>query len=173
MMKSVLQTCVDTLMAMALVSITALAGDKGDGTMAEVDSHNLQDFAWLTGYWVGDGFGGTCEEFWSPPRAGSMAGVFKLSVDGNIRFYEIFALTIDSTGLPVLRLKHFNPDLAGWEEKDEPVVFALEKSDANEFTIGAVTYRKISVESLEVDVRVKDKSERERIETLTLTRVPL
>ena len=157
----------------ALISflIVPLAQSEGMRTMDNQQQFTLQDFEWLSGYWVGDGFGGTCEEIWSKPSAGSIVGSFKLSVDGAVQFYEIFTLTIDSTGLPTLRIKHFNADLTGWEEKDKVVVFPYESSTDTSVTLGAVTYTRLSEDSMQVDVRVKDKSGKTNTETLTFTRL--
>ena len=38
----------------------------------------IGQFSWLTGYWVGDGFGGVGEEMWSQPLANTMVGTFRL-----------------------------------------------------------------------------------------------
>ena len=37
----------------------------------------IEDFAFLTGRWVGPGLGGETEEVWSSPGAGTMAGTFR------------------------------------------------------------------------------------------------
>ncbi len=172
-MKSVLQTRIAPLVATVVISFSAIASDEGRGAKAENTPYDLRELAWLTGYWVGDGFGGTCEEIWSKPSAGSMVGSFKLSVDGTVRFYEIFTLTIDSAGLPTLRIKHFNADLTGWEEKDKVVVFSYETATDSSLTIGAVTYRRLAADSLHIDVRLKNKSGKLSVETLKLARMPL
>jgi Domain of unknown function (DUF6265) len=84
----------------------------------------LADMAWLAGRWVGTALGGEAEEVWSPPKAGSMMGMYRLVRDGKPVFYE-FQTLAEEGGSLVLRLKHFNPDLTGWEEKQKTVDFRL------------------------------------------------
>jgi hypothetical protein len=84
----------------------------------------LSDVEWLAGHWVGPALGGEAEEIWSPPKAGSMMGMYRLVRDSKVVFYELLTLVQDGGSL-VLRLKHFNPDLTGWEEKQKTVDFRL------------------------------------------------
>ena len=46
----------------------------------------LGDFAWLVGYWDGEGLGGRIEDVWLPPRDGVMLGVFRLAKAGPVDF---------------------------------------------------------------------------------------
>lgn len=73
---------------------------------------------------MGQGLDATAEESWLPPAAGRMVGVFRLVRGDSVQFYELVSL-VEEEGSLVLRLKHFEPDLAGWEEKDESVDFPL------------------------------------------------
>lgn len=82
----------------------------------------VADMAWLAGAWTGDGLGGRTEEVWSPPDGGSMMGMFRLVKDGQPVFYEFLTLGVVD-GVLTMRLKHFNPDLTGWEERDKFVSF--------------------------------------------------
>lgn len=78
----------------------------------------IDDAAWLAGRWVGEGFGGQMEESWSPPVGGQMIGHFRYWRDGQPQFYEIMMLDIAEGGVR-MRVKHFNPDFTGWEERGE------------------------------------------------------
>ena len=49
-------------------------------------------------------------------------GMYRLVRDGKPVFYEFLTLVEENSSL-VLRLKHFNPDLTGWEEKDKTFDF--------------------------------------------------
>jgi hypothetical protein len=84
----------------------------------------LDAMRWLAGRWVGKALGGTSEEIWSAPNAGSMMGMYRLIKDGKPVFYELLTI-VEENGSLLLRLKHFNPDLKGWEEKDKTVDFPL------------------------------------------------
>lgn len=87
---------------------------------------SIDAMSWLAGHWAGEGLGGYAEEIWSPPRSGVMMGVFRVfqgvKPSDKPRFYEFFTLEEDQ-GSIVMRLKHFNPDFTGWEEKDKHVSF--------------------------------------------------
>lgn len=78
----------------------------------------IDDAAWLAGRWVGEGFGGQMEEVWSPPIGGQMVGHFRYWRDGEPQFYEIMMLDVADGGVR-MRVKHFNPDFTGWEERGE------------------------------------------------------
>ncbi len=117
--------------------------------------NSFEDFEWLAGRWEGEAFGGQFEEVWSPAAGGSMCGTFKLMVNDAVSFYEIFTITLDSAG-PVLRLKHFNADLTGWEEKDEVITFPFVGGDANELSFDGLVYRKTSENTMRIILNIKD-----------------
>ena len=80
----------------------------------------LADAAWLEGAWAGEGIGGApAGEAWSAAAGGQMVGHFwQATGDGGVMFYEIITLGPDGQGSLVMRLKHFGPDLAGWEAQE-------------------------------------------------------
>ncbi len=84
----------------------------------------LNDIKWLSGHWTGRAFGGTAEEIWSDAKAGSMMGMYRLIQAEKPVFYELLTI-VEEHGSLVLRLKHFNPDLTGWEEKNTTFDFPL------------------------------------------------
>ena len=53
-----------------------------------------------------------------------MLGMWRFVKDGQLKLYELLALTQEEGG-PVLRLRHFNPRMVGWEEKDAPLAMPL------------------------------------------------
>lgn len=78
----------------------------------------------LEGCWDGKGMGGTVSECWIIAEDGRADGMFLLRTDDKLNFAEI--LTIDTFGDGVeMRLKHVNPDMTGWEEKDDYTRFQL------------------------------------------------
>ena len=118
------------LAAVALAG-TALARDAELETrLGEKDFESppatLEQMDWLVGQWVGDGIGGApAMESWLPPSGGTMVGTFvQESGEGGIQFTEHLYLMAENGSL-VLRLKHFNADLTGWEEKDDMLTFRL------------------------------------------------
>ncbi len=116
---------------------------------------SFDDFGWLVGFWEGEAFGGNFEEVWLPASGGSMCGTFKLMTNNNVNFYEIFTITIDSTG-PVLRLKHFNADFTGWEEKDEIVTFPFISASDGELHFDGLIYRKRSEKTMQIILKIKN-----------------
>ncbi len=137
------------------VSIANSEAQSSGGNKDSTMERSLDELAWLVGHWRGNAFGGVCDEIWSPASDGSMTGTFKLSVSGKVQFYELMVLTIDGGG-PTLRLKHFNADMTGWEEKDKVITFAFQKMGDNEVQFEGMTYRSPSADSLEIEISTKD-----------------
>lgn len=86
----------------------------------------LAEMGWLVGRWHGAGVGGApATESWLPPIGGTMVGTFvQQGANGALQFTEHMYLS-EEDGSLVLRLKHFNEDLTGWEAKDEMESFRL------------------------------------------------
>jgi uncharacterized protein YecT (DUF1311 family) len=97
-------------------------GDEG----FESPPASLADMDWLVGQWSGIGIGGApAMESWLPPTGTTMVGTFVQETgEGAIMFTEHMYL-MEEQGTLVLRLKHFNADLTGWEEKDDMLTFRL------------------------------------------------
>jgi hypothetical protein len=87
-------------------------------------SSALQPLAFLSGRWVSEEPGEMQEENWLPVSGESMVGSFRIVRRGKPVFYEFWAVEVDENR-PVLKLKHFNADLAGWEEKDSSTKMPL------------------------------------------------
>lgn len=113
----------------------------------------LSDVAWIAGHWQGEALGGWCEEIWAPPQGGSMMGMFKLVSEGNVTFYEILSL-VEDRGSLALKLKHFNADLTGWEERDEVRVFPLVKIERQAAYFDGMTFRRIGPDTLRIHVAI-------------------
>lgn len=84
----------------------------------------LVDLGFIAGLWQGELAGGLTEEHWSMPEGDNMIGMFRYVKEGKAIFYE-FMLIEQTVNGPVLRLKHFNPGLIGWEEKAEVYSYPL------------------------------------------------
>jgi len=124
------------------------------------ESPSIDDFAFLTGYWEGTGFGGQSEEMWMPPRDGRMFGIFKQSNDGVLQFSEFIEIakeedpSKDDNGNFVVRLRHFNNDFTAWEDKEEYVTFPLLAVSGNKAEFEGLTYELVSPEELHVSLRL-------------------
>ena len=108
----------------------------------------ITDLAWLVGSWTGEGLGGQIDEVWSQPSGGAMVGYFRLVRDGKPVFYEILTLR-EVDGSVEMRLKHVNPDMTGWEEKNDFVTFKLVKLDATAAYFSGLTFRRVGADLIE------------------------
>lgn len=115
---------------------------------------SLSDLYWIEGSWSGEAFGGQTEEVWTAPSAGSMMGMFKLISEGEISFYELLTISEKENSL-IMRIKHFNDDLKGWEEKDEVVEFPLVEIKKNAVYFDGLTFKKKSDKQMNVYVNIE------------------
>lgn len=129
----------------------------------------LADAGMLVGSWVGSAFGGTIEEVWNPPSAGSMVGFFKLMHDGKVSFYELLLL-VEEEGTLRLKVKHFNPDFSAWEEKKDHVTFRFVKVEENAIHFHGISFYRISDDEMHAYI-VMRSGEEVREEKLVYQRV--
>lgn len=126
---------IGAVLAAVMLGSTALAQDTDlktgpetrlGGEGFESPPAALADMNWLVGQWHGEGIqGAPAMESWLPPSGGTMVGTFvQETAEGQIMFTEHLYL-MEEEGSLVLRLKHFNADLTGWEEKDDMLTFRL------------------------------------------------
>ncbi|UOB16089.1 DUF6265 family protein [Abyssalbus ytuae] len=112
---------------------------------------SLNDILWIQGHWRGEAFGGLTEEIWAPPLGNSMMFSFKLVNDNVVSFYEVgFIKQIGET--LILKLKHFDGSLKGWEKKDETIDFKLVSVEPGKIYFDQLTFEKISKNEINVYV---------------------
>jgi hypothetical protein len=148
--------------AMAVLPTAALAEQKptdvralADGAASPIAS--IVSLSWLEGRWLGEGLGGKSEEVIAPALGGQMMGMFRQSSgEGELQFYEFYAFA-EHEGSLVLRLKHFNPDLTGWEEKDDRVLFPLVAIEGDAAYFDGITYRRTGDDTMTVAVNIGDR----------------
>jgi Domain of unknown function (DUF6265) len=99
----------------ALLAAFLAAAPIGGAQHAPATVVNSLDF--LTGRWLSEQPTEVQEENWSPVIGNSMTGSFRIVKNGRPVFYEFWVVEVDASR-PVLKLKHFNANLAGWEEKN-------------------------------------------------------
>jgi hypothetical protein len=164
--------------AVAIILLTPLSSAAQEkltaNTFKSVPGHSpppatLADIAWLEGRWTGPALGGLCEEIWSAPLAGSMVGMFRLLVDGTPVFYEL-QLLVEDRGSLVLRVKHFNRDFTGWEEKNESVDFPLVAKDGRNMLFEGVSYHPQGDDGLTIYLAIKTRDGGYREEAFSYTR---
>ena len=116
----------------------------------------LADMTWLAGRWTGTGLGGLTEESWSAPAAGAMMGMFRMLKGEQVIFYEFLTL-VEHEGSLLLKLKHFNADLTGWEEKAEWVGFRLVKITRDSVAFEGMTFERADENTVNVFVAIENK----------------
>ncbi len=101
---------------------------------------SVSDLSWMIGHWKGEGLGGHSEEVISAPADGQMMGMFRqTTAEGALMFYE-FYLFVEEEGSLVLKIKHFNPDLTGWEDKGDYAAFPLVALGENAVYFDGLTF---------------------------------
>ncbi|MBK9709502.1 MAG: hypothetical protein IPO77_21690 [Acidobacteria bacterium] len=122
----------------------------------------LADLSLLVGHWQGEFLGANAEELWLPAAGGSMVGLFRLHKEGKIVFYE-FMILVEEEASVSMKLKHFHPDLKGWEAQDAMKTFRLVKATSEAIWFEGLTFRKQADGSLRgfIAISAKDGSVRE------------
>ena len=129
----------------------------------------LASVAWLQGHWVGDGLGGVSEELWSPAAGGVMMGMYRLLRAGKPVFYE-FLMLVEENGTLAMKLKHFNPDFTGWEEKTGHVTFKLVAVEDRAVHFDGLSFIRDTDDTLRIYLLLKDKEGKVREELFTMRR---
>lgn len=122
----------------------------------------IADFAWLEGTWIGAGLGGQTEETYSAPLGNAIVGTFRFVKDGKPVFYELVTV-VEEGGSVLIRLKHFHPNLVGWEEKDKSVEFKLVALEGQTAYFDGQTLRRED-DTLLAAVLIKGKDDKEGVE---------
>ena len=129
----------------------------------------LDDVGWLVGSWTGEAFGGSFEQVWSPPSAGSMLGMFKLlDGDGQVRFYELLLL-VEEQGSLSLKVKHFDSNFSAWEDKDEFITFRFIEADDSAIHFSGLSFYRVRDDAFHAYIAMRQGDEI-REETLTYRR---
>lgn len=116
---------------------------------------SIEQLVWMAGGWSGEVDGDPVDEHWALPSAGVMMGMFRWIKNGRVFMYELLVIEPEQDGL-VLRLKHFDVGLKGWEEKAMAVAYPLVSAGDGEavfekggsFRTNRFTYRRIGADEL-------------------------
>ena len=96
----------------------------------ESPSVTVADLAWISGYWISTDGDNRIEEIWSRAAGDTMCAAFRWIRNEHVLFYEFIIIEPDPQFGLVLRLKHFNAGLKGWETQNESVEFIFENLDS-------------------------------------------
>ncbi|MFX0173447.1 MAG: DUF6265 family protein [Candidatus Hodarchaeota archaeon] len=90
----------------------------------------------LLGNWYGKIGDDIVEESWSIPVVNSIMGMFRWIKDAKIYFYEF--VVIDNVEEKIkLKIKHFNSDFTGWEEKTDFIYYVLKDVTDSKIIFGS------------------------------------
>jgi len=129
----------------------------------------IADAAWLEGHWVGEGFGGELEEVWMAPVGRQMVGHFRMTQNGAPVFYEFLLIEEHEGGLRY-RVKHFNPDMVGWEERDGFHEFPWVSASPEELRFGGLILRRIGEDISDHVITTRAADGAEQTQTLRYRR---
>ena len=124
----------------------------------------IADLAWLAGSWEGEGITGPAREVYSAPIGGQMTGHFIQARGEGIWFFEIMSIA-ETNGSLEYRLKHFNADLTGWEQRDEVRRFPLVAVEGDAWYFDGLTIRRDGADGMIGAVRIdnRDGTSREAV----------
>jgi hypothetical protein len=111
--------------------LTQTSKSDSDKPVAQV---KLEDLSFICGHNRGETGGTIIDEHWSEVGGDTMIGMFRQIKNGKAQMYEFLTIQQTATG-PVLRLKHFDPGLVGWEEKAQAYSYPLVSWKPNEVTL--------------------------------------
>ncbi|MGI8705127.1 MAG: DUF6265 family protein [Sphingomicrobium sp.] len=147
------------VLSLALILLSAAPGHAQETRQAvagqPAPTARLSDLAWLAGAWGGEGLTGPAREVYSPPLGGQIIGHFIQTRGKEIAFSEILSIAQVGDTLEY-RLKHFNADLTGWEEKDEVSRFPLVAVEGDAFYFDGLTIRRAGPDGLVSAVRMEN-----------------
>ena len=111
--------------------------------------------AWLAGTWRGEGLGAQATEVYSAPDGGQITGHFTQVKDRRVVFYELMQIVPVGRSL-VYRLRHFAPDLTGWEDakQGKAVEFPLIAIEKDALFFDGMTFRRTGTDTMDVIVRI-------------------
>ncbi len=92
----------------------------------------LDQFSWLEGRWRGEWGSRVAEQTWLEPKAGEIAGLFRVIEREKTLVLELFSFVEKPEGIQFY-LRHLTPELLPWEKSDATVL-KLESVDGTKAT---------------------------------------
>lgn len=143
--------------ALALVSAVLPASAQkvrslGDGVSPPAA---IAQLAWLEGSWRGEAMGEHVMETYSAPLGGRISGHFVMAKgEDAVSFTELVDYVPHGASL-AYRVRHFSPDMTGWEDKTgKPVLFPLVAVENDRWFFDGMTLERTGPDSLTMWVRI-------------------
>lgn len=148
-----------------------------DPTVPTASSPKLATLGFISGSWQTELGGDQLEEHWSLPAGDSMMGVFRWMKGSKLWMNELLTIVDDGEHV-VLRLKHFDSKMVGWEEKADALTMKLVRNEASEAVFEGTkaeqplkfTYKKVG-ESLLIRID-SSRDGKPKTDEFTLRRAP-
>lgn len=99
---------------------------------AAVQQPKLGQLGWLAGEWRGEWGSRIAEQTWLEPKAGEIAGLFRVIEREKTLVLELFSFVEKQEGIQFY-LRHLTPELVPWEKSDATVL-KLESVDGTKAT---------------------------------------
>lgn len=138
------------------------------GAISQQADPALGPFVFLSGRWTSDSADGQEEEYWSQASGRSMVGHFRVVKDSDAVFYEFWVVEVED-GRVVLKMKHFDRGLLGWEEKADMVRLVASVGDGQNVLFSkpdgslSLRYQRNGDELVSTLRRVKDGKTKEDV----------
>ncbi len=87
---------------------------------------------------------------------GAMLGTYRHLSDGKNNFDEFMQINEEDRSIK-LRIKHFNPDMKGWEEKENFVDFPFVSVENGKAVFKGLTYERVDENSMKISLELHDK----------------
>lgn len=138
------------LFLILLITITSNANCQS--TVASAEKSQWEQISWITGDWIGDGFGGVSYESWTGPIAGIILCTYRHVSEGKNNFFELISVSENEEGDLQMKLRHFNPDMTAWEDKEGQLEWKLKEITDSSVTFGPCTYKRIGDDKMEISL---------------------
>lgn len=103
------------------VSKTASGPALQQALTATAQHPTLDQFSWLEGRWRGEWGSRAAEQTWLEPKAGEIAGLFRVIEREKMLVLEVFSFVENPEGI-LFYLRHLTPELLPWEKSDATVL---------------------------------------------------
>ena len=113
--------------------------------------NNFEKLKWMNGTWIQEYDETYMEEYWSEPTDGNMTGYFKMLKKGEVKFLE-FMIIEEKANEVFMKIKHFDGEFIGWEDKDKYIHFKL-----IEVNIDHVIWEELTDINVQLEYKLEEK----------------